>query len=1069
MIGLLRSSEPAPALPEPVAHDRASSSIPDAEGLLADDDHGRFEADPQMDESPPDGPTKSTVVTLTVTTIRIVVWTFTNLTLLLAAWVMLAWLLAGWSPVVITSGSMSPTLDAGDVVLIADDDSIGQRDVIVFDRNDELIAHRVFAIEEDLYVTKGDANAVPDVERVDPADVVGAGRLVVPLVGLPIIWAQQGQWLPLAALGLLAGAGAISMALAADRLVRRRRGPPTGPAISLSRIGIQRVRVLTAVIVLGQHFIGDGGSFDIDARTLWITLGAVATLAATNLFSSVADANGNSRQVHALFELSVDTALVVVLANAAGTSSFSWVLFALPIIEAAVRFRLVGALVHWMVLTVSNMSFQLWLAGDRSSETALSGLETVLDQLSVLFLFVIPAGYLSDQLLGELSTWRRATEQATDRSDLLASVADIGRDIVRLDSGYVDTTMGGIAALGFEHVDVVTEETEGAWHVVAGSDHLPAPGSPGSGVRPNDLASGGSIVALDDTDPAEVDALRTHGLSAVVAQVVSDDEGRRLVLRAGVTDGDAIGAERVEAFRLLAGQATVALRNDRLMGEIRAIHDELEHHALHDELTGLPNRAYMLRRLKEAQGGDRAPIVLFLDLDGFKPINDRLGHDAGDKVLQVVAERLLAVAAPAAFVARLGGDEFTVMVTDGDQHSALELADRTVAAIAEPIVLGDEIAHISTSIGIAVGEPGLDDAEIIRRADVAMYDAKHNTSSGRIEVYRSELDQDAERRVRLAADLSSGIDDGSVTLAFQSIVDISATRRVIGTEALVRWNHPLHGAIPPPEIIEIARNGGSSHELNRHILFGACEWVARAHSAGRPDLFIAVNASPEELSSTSLVANVREAIERAGIAPRHLVMEISERVITPVAPMAKANMHELRQMGVRLLLDDFGEGTTALTHLQELPIDGVKIDRQLVVHALRSQTDRLVLESIVELSLRIGHSVIAEGIESEDHLRSVRQAGCTLVQGYHLARPVPGDEMLASLDLGCAGDTVESGTESLDRLLPPPPPPWKTPLVPPTAWTAADFGRAPAPPPATVTRTPAVERQAIPTPPEAAR
>ncbi len=934
---------------------------------------------------------------LTKTMIRIAVWSIAHLSFLLAAWVFLGWSLAGWTPVVITSGSMTPTLDVGDVVLVADDTSIGQRDIIVFERGDELVAHRVFAVEYERYVTKGDANPAPDLDRAHPDDIVGSGRLVVPMIGLPIVWAQQGQWLPLLAWAALAGAGVIGTALAADRALRRLRGPPTGPPVSLSRAGVQRIRVLTAVLILGQHFVGENAPFDVRDPGMWFALGAVAVLMANNTFSSVGANRESSQRRRALFELAIDTALMIVLSTAGGSSAFSWVLFALPIIEAAVRFRLVGALVHWTIFTVTTMSIEVWRTADESNETALASLEQILDQLSVLFLLVIPAAYLAEQLLGELSSWHRATGQAVDRSDLLAHVADVGRDIVRLDNGYVEQTVNGIRSLGFDRVDLIMDEIGGSWHVVAGDENLPVPGSLASGVCEGELSSGGSIVALDDPNPDEVAALTTHCLEALIAHVVSDVDGRRLVARAGIDAGGEIGPERIEALGLLAGQASVALRNDRLMGEVHAIHGQLEHQALHDGLTGLPNRTQMLRRLAEVQATDATPIVLFLDLDGFKPVNDRLGHDAGDRVLQTVAKRLSAVVPQSAFVTRLGGDEFTVLLTDCDQEAALIVSTHIVDAIGEPIAIDDDLVHISTSIGIAVGGPGVGDAEVIRRADVAMYDAKHNANSRPVEVYRRELDEAAERRMCLTSDIEASIAAGQVGLVYQPIVDVSGRQRIVGAEALLRWLHPVHGAIPPGEAIAVAHAAGVSHVLNQHILDRSCEWIAEALRVSDTDLFVAVNASPEELGASSLTDNVAAAALRAGVSLRHVAMEISERIVTPVSDATRENMETLRSMGVRLLLDDFGEGTTSLTYLQELPIDGVKIDRRLVVNASRSRTDRLVLESIIELSLRIGHSVIAEGVEDDEHFQSVIRAGCTLMQGYLLARPIGGSELLGVL------------------------------------------------------------------------
>ncbi|MEM1332360.1 MAG: signal peptidase I, partial [Actinomycetota bacterium] len=637
---------------------------------------------------------------LAITGLRIVVWTFAELTFLLGAWGMIGWSLAGWGPVVVTSDSMRPTLDAGDVVLVSADASIGQRDVIVFERGDALIAHRVFAVEDDFFITKGDANASPDTDPVAASDVVGAGRLVIPMVGLPIVWAQTGQWLPFVGWSLLTGAGILGTALAADRAIRRRRDDETDAVVAIARVGVQRVRVLTAVLIGGQLLLGNDDTSLGDGAT-WLTIGAAAALVATNLLGSTRARAGGNERVTAVIELTIDTTLVVVLALAAG-NSLSWILFALPIIEAAVRFRLVGALLHWMALTGGTLAVELWQSADRPSGDTVAALESRLDQLGVLFLFVIPAAYLAEQLLGEVTTWRTATGNAVARGELLARVADVGRDVVRLDGGHLDAIVHGVRSIGFDRADLVMDPGDGRWRVLAGSE-LPPAGGAASGTRSQDAPSIATIVTPGDPDPAEVGALAEHGLAALVTHVVVDSLNRRIVLRSGIDAGADVTAERIEAFRLLAGQAVVALQNDQLMSEITSMHDELEHRAMHDELTGLPNRALMLRELREATSAWKDSAVLFLDLDGFKPVNDRLGHDIGDVLLRRVAQRLVEQAPEGAVVARLGGDEFTILLTGTDVAQRVSVAERIVASISLPFDIGEQMISISTSIGIAVG------------------------------------------------------------------------------------------------------------------------------------------------------------------------------------------------------------------------------------------------------------------------------------------------------------------------------------------------------------------------------
>lgn len=930
--------------------------------------------------------------------VRVVVWVFVNLTILLSTWVGIGWLIGGWTPVVITSGSMEPALSVGDVLLIdrTPDEAISQRAIIVFGRDGETIAHRVFAIEGGEYVTRGDANPTPDAGRITDQDVIGTGRLVVPVIGLPIVWLHDGARLPLAAWAVLTVAGVVGLARAGDawwnRLRARRKVAPAASQ-PVGRRAIQRVRNLIAVLIVAQ-FVTSPGRFDAEigrSRAIVVVVGAVLILLAMNLLSSSAERRHGALREIALVELALDTALVVVLVTVTGTNSFSWVLFSLPIVEAAVRFRLAGALVHWMLLTFVALASKVWFTADEAAAVTLDSLEALLDQLSVIFLVVVPAAYLAEHLLSEVVSWQRATGQAVDRGQLLVRVADTGRDITRIDSDRVNALVAGARSLGFDLADLVVEDSHGGW-TRAGGDALPSPGTAASCTRHGDLDRGGAYVTEDDPDPAEAEALRAAGLCAVLAHIVSEGGGRRVVLRAAVTDRR-LTNEMVEAFSLLAGQASVALRNEELVNEITEVYDELEHQALHDALTGLPNRTLLLGRLGELRAQLVAPVLLFLDLDRFKPVNDRLGHDAGDELLQQVAERLRTTAPDGATVARLGGDEFTVLLPGVSEPDAMLIASRIVHDIRQPFVLGSETVSIGTSIGIALGGPEVDDAELIRRADVAMYDAKQDDAA-EFRVYHDALDLAASRRAALLRDLGTAIEDGSVYVRFQPVFDVAATPRVVGAEALLRWTHPTFGEVAPPEIVETARAAQLQRQLHRHVIRTSCEqavqWSER-HQARRP--FVAVNASPDELGAPTLVEDVLDALVDTGLPAERLYVEISERLVTPAPDAVVDNVEALRAMGVGLLLDDFGQGSTSLSALQDLPLAGIKIDRRLVVNAERSVTDREVLQSIVSLSSRLGLLVIAEGVETNAHLAEVIGAGCRLAQGFHLATPLTPPEL----------------------------------------------------------------------------
>ncbi|MFN8024159.1 MAG: signal peptidase I [Acidimicrobiales bacterium] len=960
---------------------------------------------------------------------RIGAWVLLTVTVLLSSWVAFGWTIAGWRPVTITSGSMSPSLQVGDVLMISDEgvDTVGQRSIVVFDRDGTLIAHRVFAVDGERLVTKGDANPSPDTDRVTNADVIGIGRLVVPLVGLPLVWAREDAWHWVAVWLLLSLAGVVQMALAAERWISR-IGWRDAPRVAdrrheVGRRGIQRVRVVVAVLVGVQFVVGRDVGAVLGAGRAALTVAVIGVLLATNLLGSLGERRGRARSRGlALGELAIDTGLVVLLAMSTGSGGSTWVLLSLPIIEAAVRFRLIGALVHWMLLTTVSAAAKIWQGSGEPSASLLADLDRVVDQLSVLFLVVVPAAYLAEQLIGEVRTWQDVTGLAEDRGQLLVRVAELSRDISRLDGAHLDVILDGVRSLGFDACDMVVEEPTGGWHV-AGGDPLPAPGDPGSCVmsavlpdigasgdpspRLDPLADGGAFVDGSDPDVREVAALRDAGLDAVVAQVVSVHEGRRVVLRAGLATGRALTAELVEAFRLLAGQASVALRNDQLLGELTSIHAELEHQALHDALTGLPNRTMLLQRLERLAGTDNHPALLFLDLNGFKPVNDRLGHEAGDVILQRVGDRLAKAAPADATVVRLGGDEFTVLLphSPGEQY-AMSVATVIAEEINRPFDIEQGVVNVGTAIGISFGGPDVPAAELIRRADVAMYEAKHGaraTPGGGprrpFELYRPEFDGEADRRDVLLADIAGAIDRGDVWLAFQPVVDLSAGQRVVGVESLVRWRHPTLGDIASREIVDTARAAGALRELTAQILVLACVAAARWRS-GHPatPCFVAVNASIEELTDGTFELLVVRALQHSGLPAELLHVEINDKVIASNAPQVNASLHELRAQGVRLVLDDVGQSTLSLSSLHAAPLSGIKLDRRLVVNAMRAETDRMVLRSVVDLSRRLGHLVMAGGIESDAQLRVLREAGCSWAQGYHLGVPQSAAEIEQLLD-----------------------------------------------------------------------
>jgi diguanylate cyclase (GGDEF)-like protein len=698
-------------------------------------------------------------------------------------------------------------------------------------------------------------------------------------------------------------------------------------------------------------------------------------------------------------ELVGDTLVVVFFVAASGSSGIGWILMALPIIEAAIHFRLTGAFVHWMVMSGLTVGafVATSVAADAPASQMVGDLEQLVDRLGVLLLVVIPGSYLAEQLLGEVLRQRRATVRARERSRLMERVTEAGHDITRLGGNLFETLLAATAEIGFEVGDVWAGHPARGWQRLASQGapglELPAPGDAGSALREDDLVEPEVAIDADDPDEDECVAIADRGLDAVARITLASSPDVWIALRVGTTRLDADAASQVMALRLLCGQASVALQNERLLDELRSTHTELEHQAMYDPLTGLANRAQFVGLLRTSLDAphaeaDRPTTLMFLDLNGFKAVNDRLGHNAGDELLVGVANRLVSAVGDRGLVARLGGDEFTVLVDPRcELSSAEEIADAVHMSLLEPFQIGGEQVRVGASVGIAHAEPGVGESEMLRRADVAMYAAKSMSGTWRTVTYTTEFDEQERRHGRLARAFKTALDRDELELAYQPIVD-APTGAVVGAEALLRWTHAELGPVPPPTILDIAELTGMVSELNRWVFHRALTDIAACPSPRDAPLFVAVNVSPEELELETLCDNMRSAIDASEISPRHVVVELSERIVAQ-ARGSDENVDRLIGMGLDLALDDFGEGQTALAHLRGLPIRFLKLDRLFIEHAGESAEDRKILASVVALAHELGFSVIAEGIETEDHRRIVLEAGADLLQGYGLHRPMP--------------------------------------------------------------------------------
>jgi diguanylate cyclase (GGDEF)-like protein len=429
----------------------------------------------------------------------------------------------------------------------------------------------------------------------------------------------------------------------------------------------------------------------------------------------------------------------------------------------------------------------------------------------------------------------------------------------------------------------------------------------------------------------------------------------------------------------------------------------LAHQATHDPLTGLPNRAQAVTLVTSAlHRGRRSGVMtglLFLDLDGFKGVNDSHGHAAGDEVLVEVAGRLRAAVRPGDVVCRLGGDEFVVLVEPvHSEPDLLDLAERLIATVSEPIAATGHQVRIGASVGVAISRDGGADADVLfAEADTAAYRAKRH-GRGRAEIFDDALRRHLTERAELEAAITAGLENGEMELHYQPVVDVGS-QRVRGYEALVRWNRPGHGMVPPDQFIPVAEGSRLICELDRWVLHEATRQLAAWRAAdpvhdGGPEPTIAVNISGRHLADRRVVADVADALAAADLPAELLVLEVTETVLVD-DPIAIGHLSDLRAMGVGIAIDDFGTGYTSIGQLRHMPVDTLKIDRSFVASAEAGHRELVAL--IIRAAHTFGLTVVAEGVEEPDQLDRLRAQACDQAQGYLLYRPMPAADVGALL------------------------------------------------------------------------
>jgi diguanylate cyclase (GGDEF)-like protein len=467
------------------------------------------------------------------------------------------------------------------------------------------------------------------------------------------------------------------------------------------------------------------------------------------------------------------------------------------------------------------------------------------------------------------------------------------------------------------------------------------------------------------------------------------------------------GPDDLQLFETFANHASAALENARLIDRLRRHAEETQHHALHDSLTGLPNRAMFRREVDEAiiaRSGSEAPLaVLLMDLDRFKEVNDTLGHHNGDLLLQAVAARLQSTLRPGDLVARLGGDEFGILLADiGDREAVKPLAERMTQALASPFLVQEMTLEVGASIGISIyPDDGRDVDTLVQRADVAMYLAK-TTLRGH-EFYSLDQDTYSPTRLALLGELRAAIEGGQLAVAYQPKVDVPSGQ-IVGAEALVRWNHPRRGFVPPDEFVPVAEHTGLLRPLTLFVLESALGQCAQWRQAGH-ELNVAVNLSVRNLLDVELPGDVERLLATYGLPPVALELEITESALLADPVRTNGVLQALHKIGVGISIDDFGTGYSSLSYLRKMPVDELKIDKSFVTDMALDENAALIVRSTIDLGRNLGLRVVAEGVETREVWEQLAGRGCHVAQGYFFGPPTSAPEFLQHVAARAAADS----------------------------------------------------------------
>jgi diguanylate cyclase (GGDEF)-like protein/PAS domain S-box-containing protein len=500
--------------------------------------------------------------------------------------------------------------------------------------------------------------------------------------------------------------------------------------------------------------------------------------------------------------------------------------------------------------------------------------------------------------------------------------------------------------------------------------------------RAADGAADGAMQAPDFLLAPGREAMRT-------GRTVREDDARFRGKRGGT-----IPVAYTASAVMSDGSPSGAVITFRDITERKAFEDELHHHAFYDSLTGLANRRLMVERLDQAlrrsELDRKTHALIFVDVDRFKSINDSLGHVTGDGFLVAIGARMKGVVRGNDLLARIGGDEFVVLLEDvAGVDEAVVASRRICTAVEQPIMLPDGYEMVaSVSIGIALTEPGKTADDVLRNADVAMYDAKSRGGGGSYRVFdQVSMGTRSSERLEIEADLRKGLERDELEVHYQPFYSLDK-QHIVGAEALVRWRHPVHGLISPVRFIPIAEETGLILPLGRYVLDEACRQVRLIRELLAVDIPISVNLSPRQFQESGLLSQVAAALDATGLPSELLIFEITETMVMQDLAGAREIMKKLNRLGVRLAIDDFGTGHSSLAYLKQFPVQEVKVDRAFVQGVGDSAVDSAIVRAVIDLAGAMGISAVAEGVETADQVSGLKMLGCPVAQGFYFSRPL---------------------------------------------------------------------------------